>query len=304
MSNKYARHYKLLTDKAKARGTVEGYSETHHVVPRSLGGPDDDETLVVLTAREHFLAHLLLHKINPNHSGMAYAVLMMSGQGKHNGRTYEILKRSAARVIGEQAREFMLGRPKPEEQKQNMSKAALLRPPEHLAKIAEANRGRKNTADAKVRMSKAALDRSPEAKQNIRLAARSPERAAKLSKALKGIRHDVTEETREKISQTMKGKMPSNMVTVVCPHCGKEGNAPIMARWHFDNCGKGHSEKSRQHMRELKLGTKLSAETKAKISAAHTGKKTPRVKCPHCEKVGGQGLMKRWHFDNCNKRSD
>ena len=22
-------------------------------------------------------------------------------------------------------------------------------------------------------------------------------------------------------------------------------------------------------------------------------------KCPHCDKIGGEGNMQRWHFDNC-----
>ena len=25
-------------------------------------------------------------------------------------------------------------------------------------------------------------------------------------------------------------------------------------------------------------------------------------KCPHCEKIGGGGAMKRWHFDNCKDK--
>lgn len=24
-----------------------------------------------------------------------------------------------------------------------------------------------------------------------------------------------------------------------------------------------------------------------------------KIACPHCDKVGGSGIMKRWHFDNC-----
>jgi hypothetical protein len=27
-----------------------------------------------------------------------------------------------------------------------------------------------------------------------------------------------------------------NNINVVCPHCNKTGNMPIMRRWHFDNC--------------------------------------------------------------------
>lgn len=39
------------------------YFETHHIVPKSLGGTDDKNNLVNLTAREHYIAHLLLVKI-------------------------------------------------------------------------------------------------------------------------------------------------------------------------------------------------------------------------------------------------
>ena len=39
------------------------YIEQHHVIPRSLGGVDSKENLVRLTAREHFVCHLLLTKM-------------------------------------------------------------------------------------------------------------------------------------------------------------------------------------------------------------------------------------------------
>lgn len=39
------------------------YFETHHKVPLSLGGNDEKSNLVNLTAREHYIAHLLLVKI-------------------------------------------------------------------------------------------------------------------------------------------------------------------------------------------------------------------------------------------------
>lgn len=40
------------------------YFETHHKLPKSLGGSDDKTNLVNLTAREHYIAHLLLVKIS------------------------------------------------------------------------------------------------------------------------------------------------------------------------------------------------------------------------------------------------
>lgn len=39
------------------------YIEHHHITPRSLGGTDEDENIVKLTAREHFICHWLLVKM-------------------------------------------------------------------------------------------------------------------------------------------------------------------------------------------------------------------------------------------------
>ena len=29
-----------------------------------------------------------------------------------------------------------------------------------------------------------------------------------------------------------------------------------------------------------------------------------KVSCPHCGAVGGEGIMKRWHFDNCKLKKE
>ena len=57
--NDYINYVKSL-DRRKD-GNV--YYEKHHVCPRCLGGNDDSGNLVLLTVREHFLAHYLLMKI-------------------------------------------------------------------------------------------------------------------------------------------------------------------------------------------------------------------------------------------------
>lgn len=38
------------------------YYENHHIIPKCLGGTNDPQNLIKLTAREHFFAHLLLSK--------------------------------------------------------------------------------------------------------------------------------------------------------------------------------------------------------------------------------------------------
>lgn len=40
-----------------------GYVEKHHIIPRSLGGSDKKHNIVKLSAREHFICHLLLTKM-------------------------------------------------------------------------------------------------------------------------------------------------------------------------------------------------------------------------------------------------
>ncbi|MAF25820.1 hypothetical protein CL634_09645 [bacterium] len=79
----YKKIYRQLVDKGIERGwtksSADGYTENHHIVPRSMGGSDDKDNMVRLTAREHFIAHWLLWKIHRNKS-MGFAFGCMSSQ--------------------------------------------------------------------------------------------------------------------------------------------------------------------------------------------------------------------------------
>ena len=80
----YRKHYDLLIDKARKRDKNSlKYSENHHIIPRSEGGLDNKENMVSLTAREHFLAHWLLYRENPNIPSRAFSFWRMcNGRGK------------------------------------------------------------------------------------------------------------------------------------------------------------------------------------------------------------------------------
>jgi hypothetical protein len=56
----YLKIYCNLIRKAENRTSPEGYTEKHHTFPKSIFGKND--RLVVLTAREHYIAHALLEK--------------------------------------------------------------------------------------------------------------------------------------------------------------------------------------------------------------------------------------------------
>lgn len=62
--------------------------ELHHIIPKSMGGTNNIDNLIVLTIKEHFIAHHLLWKIYRNPQ-MAFAFQFMSNKGKCNARTYE-----------------------------------------------------------------------------------------------------------------------------------------------------------------------------------------------------------------------
>ena len=88
----YAKIYESIIEKRKIN-IPTGYTEEHHIVPRSLDGTDDKTNLVKLTAKEHFICHLLLTKMYPKGSleyyKMSHAFLMMFVSSKdHGGNRY------------------------------------------------------------------------------------------------------------------------------------------------------------------------------------------------------------------------
>ncbi len=69
----------IKTRKKRSTKTVE-YYEKHHIIPRTLGGNNEAENLVSLTAREHYLCHWLLTKIYPDNPNIWVSFALMSGR--------------------------------------------------------------------------------------------------------------------------------------------------------------------------------------------------------------------------------
>ena len=74
------------------------YYENHHIIPKCVGGSDDSHNRILLTAREHFVAHQLLVKIYPNEYKLVFALrLMCANSNKNhvrNNREYEWIKKA------------------------------------------------------------------------------------------------------------------------------------------------------------------------------------------------------------------
>lgn len=106
----YLNIYNQLVEKAKPRGlkrkSVDYYTEIHHIIPRSMGGSNDRDNLVMLSAREHYIAHMLLWKAYPESSALKYAASMMSNRAvcKVNSYIYAHLKEDFSKAVSEKRR--------------------------------------------------------------------------------------------------------------------------------------------------------------------------------------------------------
>lgn len=90
--------YQRLINRAKGR-TITAYKERHHIIPRCMGGTDDAENLVDLTAEEHFVAHQLLIKMYPGNHQLVKAAILMTAQGAgqiRSNKAYGWLRRKAS----------------------------------------------------------------------------------------------------------------------------------------------------------------------------------------------------------------
>lgn len=75
----YSRIYQRIIT-SRQLNKFDGYTEQHHILPKSLGGTNELHNLVELTAREHFICHLLLTKIYTSkfeNAKMVKAFMMM-----------------------------------------------------------------------------------------------------------------------------------------------------------------------------------------------------------------------------------
>lgn len=90
---KYYKTYCNLIEKRLKDKLVDGYFETHHIIPKCVGGSNKRQNLIRLTAKEHFIAHLLLAEMfryTPYYGKLLHALnMMLSTREKTNSRKYE-----------------------------------------------------------------------------------------------------------------------------------------------------------------------------------------------------------------------
>lgn len=110
-SEHYHRRYLKFIDQRKHRDALLGYTEDHHIIPKSLGGSDSRDNIITLTAREHYIAHWLLWKSYTSkkmHDAFWLMCNMKSNNQQRNytinSKVYETMKTERSLLVTEQMR--------------------------------------------------------------------------------------------------------------------------------------------------------------------------------------------------------
>lgn len=248
--------------------TVTGYTEKHHIIPKSFyinksktgwleGNPEDISNKVNLTAKEHFLCHLLLTKMTTGmaKTKMSFAIAILSRskklQNKVTSRTYAYIKKlhSAAssithkgvaekHVVSLETRQKIskakTGKKLSEETKKKMRKPKTAEHKLHMTGRITTDATRKKLS--KSRVGKKASDET-RIKQSLSAKCKpaiSIETRKKLSESKKG----------NKLSETHKNNlslMQKNLPRVCCLHCKSNIDSRTFNRFHNNYCKKESS---------------------------------------------------------------
>lgn len=173
----YINIYNNIISKAKDEQRIKNsivYYEAHHIVPLCMGGGGTNKqwknhpNIVLLTAREHFLCHLLLSKMYPNNNKIIYAFWMMchvknnSQNQRHipSNRQYNEAKQLFIKIHSKK-------QPKGTGVKKSKALKGKLKPIGFGENIGNFHRGRKRSDETKHKMSIAKKDKPSNASKPI-----------------------------------------------------------------------------------------------------------------------------------------
>lgn len=182
------------------------YHERHHIVPRCMNGTDDEDNLIDLFGREHFVAHKLLAKEHPDNKSLTYAWYMMSTMG--NSRECQIspeeyeearIKYIASRKgvpLSEETRKklsashkgIQAGEKNPNYGKPTWAKGKHFSE-EHRKKIGDGNRGKVHSEELRKRRSEIAKERLSNPENHPMFGKRHTEEARKKQREAKIGKH-------------------------------------------------------------------------------------------------------------------
>jgi hypothetical protein len=201
----YLKHYEKLISSKKLIGRKKGgteYFEKHHIIPKWLGGNNSKDNLVLLTAREHFVAHWLLWKHYKTRPSALAFHKMTKSKNKSQERNFNSKQFEIARKAFSESQTGCLNHMwnKPSPNRGKPSKLKGISRPDH-SKLME---GENNPSK------------------------RNDSRAA-ISRALSGKKKS---DSRIEIMRINTLNAPKK----TCEFCGKHIDIRNYSRWHGDNC--------------------------------------------------------------------
>lgn len=209
--NKYTKVYLAIVQRAKGR-KCKTYIERHHILPKCMGGTNDPLNIVELTAREHFICHLLLIRMvsDEYRSKVVYAAWQQSRPSKN--KTVKVTSRVYA-YLRQQMSESYTGQKRPKFS------------PEARKNISEGHKGEKNHMFGKIR--------TKEEKELM-----SINRTGKCvgkDNSFFGKTHTDEFKAAQSIRTTERFKgVPKTRVC--CLYCKKDVAVGIFGRYHGDKC--------------------------------------------------------------------
>lgn len=243
--SKYTKWYFSIIDRAKSRCLV-GYKERHHIIPRSLGGSNDVRNLVELTAKEHYIAHLLLpYMVNdPDHRKKMWGALRCMSK---------LIYKTHRRYVGS-ARFYK----KAKENTDFGTRRGQKQSQDEIQKRIQSRKGYRHSDETKKKIGAANAKPSGRSPWNkgVSMGPRSEELKQRQREKLKGIPKSPEVRAKMKEAQAKRDKssyaqpgwkhsnetvaklkeIAKNRPRLTCPHCGKKGAVPGMKRYHFGNC--------------------------------------------------------------------
>lgn len=252
--NKYTNWYHAITERARSRG-IDGYTERHHIQPRSLGGTDDKDNLVDLTAREHFICHWLLTKM---HTGEAKSKMIYALNGMKRGnefaqryetkitaRVYENLKKEFSKVHSATMKgrtPWNKGVPITEEQREKNRIAATgkKRSQESIAMAVAKQTGQKRSQETKDKI-RDALKGKPKGPMS---------EEEKIKRSLGNLGKSKPTGMGKKLSETVAAQLAAGthytqQPKLTCPHCGIQASKARYNAFHGDKCKHRHGANCR-----------------------------------------------------------
>lgn len=239
LQNKYTKYYYNIINRAKERTGIIGYTEKHHIVPKSLGGNNKKDNIATLTTREHFVCHWLLTKMTMGieKQKMCYAWFFFkakSDQLRITSRTFSAMRDlHSAEVTGK--KNPMFNKHHSEETKTKQSAAKKGYKPASCGW----NKGIPHTAEAKLKNSIANTGE----KNGAWKRKRTKEEKEAVSKAqskpimVNGVQYESISKAAQALNISPYKVLHIDVMPIItCSHCGLTGRACNMKRYHFDKC--------------------------------------------------------------------